>query len=153
MSWRDLLQPRPVGVADAAAEVPLLRRLRDALRAPPHPNRYVSPRMRTVDAVAFAARGYRVFWTRPEVRPELAGARTGPLDPSILIYVSKEAGWEPQAGVAVELPTLLPGELHVVASWFSGRHVRSRDWGFLWWNIKRDLSVMSENRRAKRRAT
>lgn len=141
MSLIDLIRPRSVGVARAAAEVPLIRRLRDAIERPPHPNRYVAPRLRTVDAVAFALRGYRVFWTIPR-RTEDGGP-----EPGVLVYVSLRD--EPiYSGPAIELPTIIPGEVHRVASWVQGARVVGLRFAF--WQVRRELQFILQRPRRRR---
>ncbi len=140
MALRDLLRRRPAGAKAAALEVPLLRRLRDALRAPPAPNRYVVPRLRTVDAVAFAARGYRVFWTTPKVGPH-----GGVLASSVLVYVSLRPGYDPHDGPAVELPTIVPGEVSQAVYWLGvARHIG--------WRAATTQAVAAHRRDAAHRA-
>lgn len=140
MALRDLLRS-PGSSSDT--DVPLRSRLYDALEPPPMPNRYVAPYLRTIDAIAFAFRGYDVMWTKPAGPCVVAGKgpmRVLPSEPSVLVYVTR-------SGSRVELPTIIPGELHRAASWLES--VRKIGWKFAAWQVRRELSWILQRRRRR----
>lgn len=138
MSLRDLFSPVRKPAATFAARIPLRIRLRKALERPPMPNQYITPGLRSVDAVAFALRGYAVEWTPAEH----CGHISGELIPSALVYLN-----EGRTGtvVRVELPTIIPGEIQRAASWIRGARVIG--WRFALWQAKRDIEMMRAVRR------
>jgi len=144
MALRDLLRRMPQGALDAAKGSGVLRRVVSALATPPSPNRYVAPRVRTLDAVAFALRGYRVFWTAPTPYEAPDG---GQPNPSVLVYALHAAGdADDPEGVdwCAELPTLVPGEVHRAASWLEG--ARTIGWRFAWWQVQREAQWVLQRR-------
>lgn len=153
MSLIDLFKPMPPGAKVAGRQRSLVDRLRDAARTPPHPNRYVAPRLRTLDALAFALRGYRVFWTTPHLAPELDVPHTATINPSVLVYQSDR--WRsghfrhPVEPVFVEVPMTIPGEVHRLASWAKGARVVG--WRFALWQARREIVWVVQARAARGR--
>lgn len=123
MGWLDLLRPMPRPAKRAATGRRLIERLRLALERPPHPNRYVAPRLRTIDAALYALRGYHVYWT-----PASWGS------PSVLIYDVRSASGDIHG---VEVATVMPGRLHQAAAW--ARSARVVGIRFALWQARQDL--------------
>lgn len=142
MGLLDLLRPPPRTARIAAGDTSLLARLRDAVAKPPMPNRYVAPRLRTVDAVLFTLRGYHVKWT--------PGTYENDGVSSVLVYFNafEKQTWNPYAGTLVELPTIIPGEIARAVSWMQG--ARTVGIRFAWWQVKRELPWILQRRRSKR---
>lgn len=154
MGLRDLLRRVPAAARAAAEGHTLRERVAGALAVPPDPNRYVAPGLRRLEAVAFALRGYRVWWTQPKV--QVAGGRPYP---SVLVYgchagpaavvlpdedeeASEPFDW------CVEVPTLLPGEAHRAASWLEG--ARAIGLRFALMQVRRELPWVRQARARQR---
>lgn len=149
---RDLLKPRSEAARLAAEGHSLTERLREAVAPPPMPNMYVAPRVRTLDALVWALRGYRVFWTKAS----WCADETGEPRSSVLVYACHAPPDPAEVGEdgepfdwCVELPTLVPGEVHRLASWLES--ARTIGYRFALWQAKREaLAVLQARARARR---
>lgn len=146
MSLLDLLRRVPRQARVAAKQLPFISRMREIIQPPPNHTRYVSAGLRRVEGVAFALRGYHVCWH--------ATAATRGFQAHALVYrtvnvrgFNRQA--EPIQGITtfVELPTIVPGEVHRAVSWVSS--ARAIGWRFTWLQIKRELPWVLQRRRTR----